>query len=56
MSTISPTLQSKLVRSRSRSGQVKVRSGQGARMDGSDLTMIQVDLIEMDATPLTAVP
>ena len=31
------------------SPQVKVRSGQGqgARMAGSDLTMIQVDLIQM---------
>ena len=32
------------------SGQVKVRSrlGQGARIDGLDFTMIQVDLIQMD--------
>ena len=38
---------------RSGQSQVKVRSssGQGARMDGSDLTMIQMDLIQMDDYP-----
>ena len=33
-----------------------VRSGQGARMDSSDLTMIQVDLIWMDDSPANSCP
>ena len=32
-------------------GQVKFRSGQGARMDDSGLTIFQVDLIQVDDYP-----
>ena len=39
------------VKSRWGQGQVRSRSGQGARMDGSDLTMIIVDLIYMADYP-----
>ena len=37
-------------------GRSRSRSGQGARMNGSDFTMIQVDLIQMDDCSPTAVP